>query len=125
MIRAFRGERSVPCSDVSDVKTHRHDGSAAVTTETTETAVTAETPVGLGALLESAEHHGKDDQDHDQQQHPQQAAARPRSRPAPPAPAPAPAAVLAAAGHVPVHKHVYSQAPRNMPSVPNYLNPPG
>jgi hypothetical protein len=67
----------------------------------------------LGAFLEAAEQHRKDDEDRDQQHDPQQAAPGSRSRPGPP---------LAPAEQGPVHKHVYAQAPRNMPPEPNYLN---
>ena len=69
--------------------------------------------IRLGALLEAAEQHGKDDEDHDQQHDPQQAAGGPRSRPAPP---------LAPAEPGPVHTPVYAQAQHNMPPAPNYLN---
>jgi hypothetical protein len=49
---------------------------------------------GLGAFLETAEQHGKHDEDQDQQYHPHQAAARPGSRPPPPTWAPGPLTVI-------------------------------
>ena len=73
--------------------------------------------VGLGAFLETAEQHRKDDEDRDQQHDPQQAAAGPRSRPTP---ALAQGPVPVEPG--PVHKRLYAQAQRDMPAPPNYLS---
>jgi hypothetical protein len=73
--------------------------------------------VGLGAFLETAEQHRKDDEDRDQQHDPQQAAAGPRSRPTP---ALAQGPVPVEPG--PVHKRLYAQAQRDMPVPPNYLS---
>jgi hypothetical protein len=67
----------------------------------------------LGALLEAAEKHGKDDEDRDQQHDPQQATPSSRSRPG---------SAIAPPEHGPGHTHRYAQAQRNMPPGPNYLN---
>src|SRR6202161_115174 len=49
---------------------------------------------GLGAFLETAEQHGKHDEDQDEQHHPHKAAAGPGSRTPPPTWAPGPLTVI-------------------------------